>query len=196
MSAHCLVHIGLPPSVAALMRNFAVILFVALAVVATSSQASEPLSSVPSVDLQRYVGTWYEQARMPMFFQRKCAANTTATYTLQSDGLIKVHNRCDTNEGSQIDAVGVAKSVPGSTSRLKVSFAPKAISFLPFVWADYWVIDLDPSYRWAVVGEPEKKYLWVLSRDKSLPQAELTAIVERARLKGFRVERLLYTQQK
>ena len=178
------------------MRNFALMLYVAFSVVGTSAQASEPLRSVPSVDLQRYVGTWYEQARMPMFFQRKCAANTIATYTLQSDGLIKVHNRCDTNEGTQIDAVGVAKSVPGSTSKLKVSFAPKAISFLPFVWGDYWVIDLDPSYRWAVVGEPEKKYLWVLSRDKSLPQAELTAIVERARLKGFRVERLLYTQQK
>lgn len=178
------------------MRNFAVMLSVAFTVLANTTQASEPLSSVPSVDMNRYVGIWYEQARMPMFFQRKCAANTTATYTLLSDGLIKVHNRCVTKKGSQIEAVGVAKPVPGSTSKLKVRFAPKGVSFLPFVWADYWVIDLDPSYRWAVVGEPDKKYLWVLSRDKRLPQAELKAIVERARLKGFQVERLLYTQQK
>lgn len=160
------------------------------------ASAAQPLTAVPSVDMAKYAGTWYEQARMPMYFQRKCVANTTATYALLADGQIRVENRCHDKSGNEVKAIGVARPVPGSSSKLKVRFAPGALSFLPFVWADYWVVDLDPAYRWAVVGEPGRKYLWVLSRDKNLPEEELKGIVARVRDKGFDIGRLLYTAQK
>lgn len=166
---------------------------VLLATAGTSLAA--PLTTVENLDLQRYAGTWYEQARLPMFFQRKCERNTTAHYAIQANGDIAVTNRCQTRDGKIIKAEGTARVVPGSSAKLEVRFAPDVLAFLPFVWADYWVIDLDPQYQWAVVGEPRRKYLWVLSRDKSLQRETLEAIVERAKAKGFRTERLIYTPQ-
>lgn len=161
-----------------------------------SAAATEPLPTVASVDLKRYAGTWYEQAHLPMFFQRNCAQNTTATYSIKADGNIEVRNRCETRGGKAIEAVGTARTVPGSSAKLEVRFAPDLLAFLPFVWADYWVIDLDPQYQWAVVGEPRRKYLWVLSRQKALPRETLDAIVQRAKAKGFNTERLIYTPQR
>jgi apolipoprotein D and lipocalin family protein len=169
---------------------------IAAALLATAgTAAAEQLATVERVDLKRYAGTWHEQARLPMFFQRKCARNTTATYAIKADGGIAVRNRCETQDGKAIEALGTARTVPDSSAKLEVRFAPDALAFLPFVWADYWVIDLDPQYQWAVVGEPRLKYLWVLSRDKTLPRETLQAIVERAKAKGFATERLIYTPQ-
>ena len=169
---------------------------VAAALLATmGTAAAEQLTTVESVDLKRYAGTWYEQARLPMFFQRNCARNTTATYSIKADGDIAVRNRCETKDGKAIVAVGTARTVRGSSAKLEVRFAPDALAFLPFVWADYWVIELDPQYQWAVVGEPRLKYLWVLSRDKTLPRETLDAIVQRAKAKGFDTSRLVYTSQ-
>lgn len=159
------------------------------------SAAAQPLQTVERVDLNRYVGTWYEQARLPMFFQRNCEKNTTATYSLKANGDIAVRNRCETKDGKAIEAMGTARAMPDSTAKLEVRFAPDVLAFLPFVWADYWVIDLDPQYQWAVVGEPRRKYLWVLSRDKALPRETLDAMVQRAKAKGFNTERLIYTPQ-
>lgn len=112
----------------------------------------QAVEAVPAVDLERYAGTWYEQAHLPLFFQRNCVANTTATYTLREDGRIDVVNQCDTDEGERIESRGVARKVDDSTSKLEVRFAPAFLSFLPAVWGDYWVIDLDPEYRWPSSG--------------------------------------------
>ena len=113
------------------------------------TQAPVPVTSVASVDLARYSGQWFEIAAFPMFFQRNCVGDTTAAYSLRDDGAIQVVNRCRTDSGFD-EATGKASVVEGfANSRLKVSF------FWPFK-ADYWVLGLDPEYRWALVGLPKK----------------------------------------
>ena len=155
-----------------------------------------PVEAVPAVDLERYVGTWYELARLPMFFQRNCVANTTASYSLREDGRIDVVNQCDTDDGERIEARGIARRVGDSTSKLEVRFAPAFLSFLPAVWGDYWVVDLDPDYRWAIVGSPDRKYLWFLTRDKAVPEAQVADMTARARRMGYDTSELIVTGQR
>jgi apolipoprotein D and lipocalin family protein len=152
------------------------------------SWAQTPVASVPAVDLVRYSGKWFEIASFPMFFQRNCRSDTTAQYTPAPDGSISVHNRCRTKDGFD-DAVGRATVVEGfGNSRLKVSF------FWPFK-GDYWVLGLDPQYRWAVVGNPNREYLWLLSRAPQLEPAMLEGALATARTQGFDLSRLHYTPQ-
>jgi apolipoprotein D and lipocalin family protein len=156
--------------------------------------AREP-EAVPSVDLERYVGTWYEQAHLPLFFQRNCVANTTAQYALREDGRIDVVNQCDDADGRRIEATAIARRVGDSTSKLEVRFAPAFLSFLPMVWGDYWILDLDPDYRWAIVGSPDRKYLWFLTREQAFPGDRLDALVARAQDLGFDTSKLIRTVQ-
>jgi lipocalin len=123
---------------------------------------AEPLRNQPvsTLDLNRYAGTWHEIAHLPMYFQRKCQDRITATYTLRADGRIHVRNACRTKAGKEDVAHGIAKPAGGPAGALKVRFAPGWLSWVPWVWADYWVIELDPDYQWAVVGSPSRKYLW------------------------------------
>lgn len=133
------------------------------AVSAPDVGAGRPVTPVESVDLDRYVGLWYEIAKIPNRFQKQCLRGTTARYELKEDGTISVLNRCVTGEGEVDEARGIAKVVDlTSHAKLRVSF----VSFLgwrPF-WGDYWVIGLDEDYRWAIVGTPDRKYGWVLAR--------------------------------
>ena len=149
----------------------------------------EPLEVLPSVDLTRYAGKWYEIARLPNRFQRACAGNTTATYTLRPDGKITVLNECRTADGRRKSATGTARVADsrGPNTKLKVSF------FWPFS-GKYWIIDLDPEYQWAVVGEPGRDYLWILSREPRLDTALYQQIVARAKQRGFNTEKLLKTR--
>ena len=135
------------------------------------------------------MGKWYEIAHLPAWFQRDCAGDTTATYTLRSDGRISVLNQCRKSDGSVKSATGTAHiaSSSGPNTKLKVSF------FWPF-YGDYWIIDLDPEYRWAVVGHPRRKYLWILSRQPQLDPALYAQILDRAQRQGFDVTRLLITK--
>ena len=154
----------------------------------SAAQAQAPVTSVASVDLVRYGGKWFEIASFPMFFQRNCIADTTAEYALAAGGGITVHNRCRTKSGFD-EATGKATVVEGSgNSRLEVSF------FWPFK-ADYWILGLDPDYRWAVVGNPNRRYLWVLSRTPQLPPALLEAALASAVAQGFDLSQLRYTAQ-
>jgi len=155
-----------------------------------------PNTPVPAVDLQRYAGTWYEQAHLPMFFQRKCVADTTAHYTPNPDGTVAVRNRCRTRNGTFDEADGVARMVDGRSSTLEVRFAPRWLSWLPAVWGDYWVIALDDDYRWAMVGSPTRKYLWILSRTPQLDPDVRTRLVEQARAMGYPVAELVDTPQR
>ena len=153
------------------------------------AQAANPVVSVAEVDLTRYSGKWFEIASFPMFFQRKCVADTTAEYKANGSGGIRVVNRCTTEKGVD-EAVGVATVVPEfGNSRLKVSF------FWPFT-GDYWILGLDPEYRWAVVGSPNRKYLWILSRTAKLPAPLLDAALAAAQGQGFDLKELRYTSQK
>ncbi len=160
-----------------------------LALAAVPALADPPsVLAVPAVDLARYAGRWYEIAAFPMFFQRQCVGDTTAEYALRPDGDISVRNRCRTEDGFD-EATARAWAVEGSgNARLKVQF------FWPFR-ADYWVIGLDADYRWAVVGNPERKYLWILSRTPVLPAPALEAALASARAQGYDLAPLRYTSQ-
>src|SRR5689334_21870565 len=129
------------------------LLFAALLVKAERKE-KEALRVVPSVDLPRYAGLWYEVARLPNRFEEKCAGDVTAEYTPKGTDRLKVVNRCRKKDGRRTEAVGDAKHADrkGPISKLKVRFAPGFLSLLPFVWGDYQIIELAPDYTYAVVG--------------------------------------------
>jgi apolipoprotein D and lipocalin family protein len=146
------------------------------------------------VDLNRYVGDWYEIARFPNRFQRTCAGDVRASYARRSDGRIDVINRCRTTDGAVIEAFGVARVVDTSTSaKLKVRFAPAMLSWLPFVWGDYWILGLADDYSWAVVGSPDRAYLWILARTPILEREPFASAVAAARANAFDTGRLVKT---
>jgi apolipoprotein D and lipocalin family protein len=157
----------------------------------SAAPATATNAPVPRLDLQRYAGQWHEIAHIPMFFQRQCVNNITATYTLNADGTVGVRNACRTKGGVTDASLGVARTVPGTPGALKLRFAPRILSWLPWVWADYWVIDLDPDYRWAVVGGPSQKYLWILSRTATMDTQLFQQIRDRAAGRGYPVEKLV-----
>lgn len=154
------------------------------------SQGS-PNQPIASLDLERYAGLWHEVARLPMFFQRRCASDTTATYTLLEDGKVGVRNACRRADGSRIAVRGVARRTEREGA-LEVQFAPR---WLPFGWADYWVIDLDPDYRWAVVGGPSREALWILSRDPAIDAGLLQRLIQRAQARGYDTAALIIPGQ-
>jgi apolipoprotein D and lipocalin family protein len=145
------------------------------------------VQSVGQVDLNRYLGKWYEIAAFPMFFQRQCIGDTTAEYALRPDADISVVNRCRTEQGFD-EASARAWTVDGTgNAQLKVSF------FWPFR-ADYWVIGLDDDYQWAVVGNPNRRYLWVLARTPQLRREQLDQALRAAAGQGFDLTQLRYTR--
>lgn len=144
------------------------------------------LQTVPNVDLSRYVGKWYEIAKYPNRFQKQCVANTTATYAMKAGGRLEVVNECVKKDGTGERAVGEAKIADKKTNaKLKVRFAPGALSFLPFVWGNYWIIDLDKDYGYVAIGEPKREYFWILARKPVLDDAVYQDIVRRAEAMGF-----------
>jgi apolipoprotein D and lipocalin family protein len=158
---------------------------------ATSTQRLQlpPLEAVSHVDLTRYVGTWYEIANFPQWFQRGCTG-TTATYTVRDDGDLDVLNRCREGslDGELKSKLGRARLTDRTTnSKLQVSF------FRPF-WGDYWIIDLDDDYQYAVVGHPGRDYLWILSRSPTMVDATYRSIIERLEVRGYDTSRLVVTQ--
>ena len=163
---------------------------------AVAIAADAPLATVATLDTARYAGTWYEIAKYPNDFQRHCLANTVATYSAQPDGTIRVDNRC-TQAGNHVErAIGAARQPGGAGSpRLEVRFAPAWLSFLPFVWANYWVIDLDPAYTLAAVSEPKREYLWILARTAQVDPQAYAALLQRLAARGFDTTRLVVTRQ-
>lgn len=170
-----------------------------LAMSASLAQAqaqATALQPIASLDVARYMGTWHEIAKYPNSFQKKCVRNTRAEYQAQPDGTVQVRNRCVTADGQTTEAVGAARQVgPANSPRLKVRFAPAWLSFLPLVWGDYWVIDLDPQYQLVAVSEPEREYLWVLSRTPQADAAAYRALLDRLAQQGFDLKRLELSPQ-
>lgn len=155
------------------------------AAVAAGAAALPPLVTVDRVDLTRYAGRWFEVAKIPNRFQKQCHCETAADYALRDDGRIDVVNTCRKADGKPDRAHGLAKVVDASTNaRLKVSF----VSFLgwrPF-WGDYWIIGLDADYRWAVIGTPDRKFGWVLSRTPALDDATMDQVYAILERNGYR----------
>lgn len=155
----------------------------------------EPQSDLPTVafvDLNRYAGTWYEIARLPMWFQRHCV-DSKAVYTIRSDGRVGVHNECITDAGETAVADGVAMVVdPTTNARLSVVFDNWFARLVgPSREGNYWIVDLDTEYRTAMVGTPDRRYLWILARVPKLEDERYRQLVQRAKELGYPVERLI-----
>jgi apolipoprotein D and lipocalin family protein len=155
----------------------------------TSRQHLPPLQTVAQLDLPRYMGTWYEIASIPQFFQRGCTG-TRATYTLQPEGHVQVVNACRRGDPPQLSQVtGRARLPdPAHSAKLEVSF------FRPF-WGDYWVIALAEDYTHAAVGSPGRDSLWILSRTPTLPEPTYQALLQNLSAQHYDVTRLQRTQQ-
>ena len=153
---------------------------------AASTSAAETLPTVAQVDLDRYIGRWFEVSRLPMWFERNCVSDISANYTRRSDDRIDVVNRCRTQNDS-ISAHGIAEipeaSKPG---QLRVRFAPDWLAWFPMVWGDYWIIDLDPDYQWVLVGAPSRNYLWILARTPALDTKTVESLKQKAQALGFK----------
>lgn len=139
---------------------------------------------VESVDVERYMGLWYAVASIPTTFERACAQGTTAEYHLLPDGRIDVKNTCYREDGTPFDANGRAW-VPDPTepAKLKVSFVRLVGRW--FFPGDYWILDLDSDYGYAVVGHPRRQYGWILSRTPTLSEETLEGIFERLEAAGY-----------
>lgn len=186
------------------MRAFIFIQFISPALVfllmnaAAKGQSTDPGKGEPVtvsyVDLQKYTGVWYEIAKIPNRFQKNCASNTTATYKLRDDGKIDVINRCVGSDGSVNEAKGIAKVEDAKTySKLKVSFVK--ILGISLFWGDYWIIGLDKDYRYAIVGSPDRKYGWILSRTSKLSKEDLNNIFDILRKQGYNPNNFEMTEQ-
>lgn len=163
--------------------------------------ATEPLQTVASVDLKRFQGRWYQIAYYPNTFQKQCVGNTTADYRLLMTGHVEVTNQCSTADGSVSKVVGAARVKPPKffgvpvakgtdTAKLEVRFAPSFLAWLDAVWAPYWVIQLPDDYRYAVVSEPRREFLWILSRTPTLAASDRAAIEARLVEQGYDTSRL------
>jgi apolipoprotein D and lipocalin family protein len=160
----------------------------AVNVFSLDNKGSEP-QVVSSVDLARYAGRWYEIARLPNSFQKKCAGGVTANYELRPDGKVTVINECRKASGEITRAKGTAKIADKKTNaKLKVTF------FWPF-YGDYWILDLGRNYEYAVVGEPKRRYLWILSRTPQIDDALYQELLAKMATQGFDTGRMIKTLQ-
>lgn len=150
------------------------------------------VTPVEQVDLARYLGRWYEIARLPMRHEPVDASDITATYSLNEDGSVRVQNRMRHN-GEVEESIGRATTVDTSNSRLEVSFLPEGLRWIPFTKGDYWILKLDPAYSVALVGSPDHKYLWLLARHPHLDEETVNQYLAHAQAQGFDLSGLIHT---
>jgi apolipoprotein D and lipocalin family protein len=180
-----------------LWKRFRLVLVFCLALASCAGIDSRgTLPTISRVDLARYAGTWYEIARLPMWFQRHCV-DSKAIYSTRPGGKIGVHNECITDTGGIDQVDGMATVVDQETNaRLQVVFENWfARLFGSSRMGNYWILDLDPDYRTSLVGTPDRRYLWILSRSPHLDESTYQHLVERARQLGFLVSDLIRTQR-
>ena len=182
-------------------KHFAAVIY-SLALIApiyamgADNQRNEPLIPIVSLDAPRYMGKWYEISKFRNWFQKKCMGYTSAEYSIKPDGNLQIINRCQLENGETSEAIGAARLVGGSDSpKLEVRFAPAWLSFIPGVWGDYWVIDLDADYQLVAVSEPKREYLWVLSRTPQVEPKAYEALLQRLVKKGLDIKKLEATKQ-
>jgi apolipoprotein D and lipocalin family protein len=179
----------------AIIYSFAIIILTGI-LMRTSAQNSsnQPVKTVNEVDLNKYCGKWYEIAKIPNRFQKSCVSNVTATYTLLDDGKINVLNKCIEEDGSVNEAEGLAQVVDEKTnSKLEVSFV--SIFGIHLFWGDYWIIGLDKDYTYAVIGHPDRKYGWILSRTPRLSEEKLDEAFKILRDNGYNTKDFVMTVQ-
>ena len=156
---------------------------------------SEDLKTAGHVDLQRYLGTWYEIARKPMRHEDATARDITASYEAGDGGTVRVVNSCIDAEGKVEVAEGLATPVDADNARLEVTFLPQGLRWIPFARGDYWILRVDDEYRTALVGEPGRRYLWLLHRAPQMEPAAKNEWLEFARTRGYDLDDLIHPSQ-
>jgi apolipoprotein D and lipocalin family protein len=173
--------------------------WLAAASLAATAQPLPPLQALPSLDVAAYMGTWYQVAWIPNRFQKQCVSDTAATYRDLGDGRIEVLNRCKRADGSIDSVLGIARPPAGVAriqegrlmpARLEVSFLPAWLRWTGLGWGAYWVVDLAPDGRYAIVSESTREYLWVLSRQPVLTLADDAAVRFQLQALGFERSRV------
>jgi len=153
------------------------------------------LATVTSIDLPRYLGSWHEIARLPMRHEPTDFRDITAEYSLQENGKVRVVNRATNGKGEAERSVGEATALDHTNSRLEVTFLPEGLRWIPFTKGDYWIIRIDEAYTTALVGSPDRKYLWLLARQPQLDAATTQDFLDYARAQGFDLAELIHTPQ-
>lgn len=180
------------------MKKVLVLLLVSVLAACSSKGSYAPLDTEKSVDLNRYMGIWFEQARLPNRFQDQCVGDVQASYSLLADSSIEVINRCKLADGAFEEAKGqvrlAADVQPSDSSKLEVRFAPTWLSFIPSVWGDYWILKVVGDYEYSLVGTPDRQYLWVLSRAKQPDVAVVNELLDYAKEWGFTTEDVIMTE--
>jgi apolipoprotein D and lipocalin family protein len=152
--------------------------------------SQKEMKTVPSVDLKKYAGLWYEYSKIPNSFQKQCISNTTAEYKLLEDGTIQVINTCTDEDGEKDFVSGIARIVDRkSKAKLEVSFF-SILGWRP-VWGDYWVIGLGKNYEYAVIGTPNRKYGWILTRSTKLSDEQIREINQILTEQGYDVKKFV-----
>jgi apolipoprotein D and lipocalin family protein len=154
--------------------------------------SASDVTAIPSLDLSRYLGTWYEIARLPMRHEPADGTDVSAHYSLDEDGKVRVQNRCRV-DGEVEESIGQATPVDAGNSRLEVTFLPEGLRWIPFTKGDYWVLKLDPDYRFALVGTPNRDFLWLLAREPRIDPLVRQAYLDEATRQGFDLSRLIDT---
>ena len=161
-----------------------------------SAQVKEKPATVQSVDLNKYAGLWYEIARYPDKFQEQCSSDVTTEYILEKDGDFTVINKCKNNKGVVDDIKGKMRVVDKKTNAvLEIRFSSKRLLVLPKDWQDYWILDLGKDYEYALIGSPDRKLLYVLSRTPQLDGEKYESMMKIAKQQGFIPDKLIKTRQ-
>lgn len=171
------------------------LLFLNMASAQTAQRLPQPVTTVPFVDLQKYLGGWFEIASIPQSFQKQCVGNTKADYSLAENDLIAVVNSCDTLSGERSIATGRVKVIDTkSNSKLKVTFV-NILGWQFMFGGDYWIIALGENYSYAVVGAPGRDYAWILSRTPELSVDQRSEAHRALLAQGFDTCKLMTTFQ-
>ncbi len=161
---------------------------------AVSKKAVVP--SPERIEIDKYLGVWYEIARKPSTFQSKCKRDVVAVYTYNENGNLSINNQCLDRSGKikQSSAEAFVENSPFN-SKYKISFLPESIRWIPMVRGDYWILKIDANYQMALVGEPERNYLWLLSRNPHPDQAQVNEFLDYAKAEGYNLKDLIHTVQ-
>lgn len=154
---------------------------------------SDKIPTVSDFELNRYLGTWYEIARLPMKHQPEDSTDISAVYSLNENGTVRVQNRCLDKDQALDEAIAEATIVDGANGKLEVSFLPEGLRWIPFTKGDYWVLKIDADYNTVLVGEPDLKYLWLLNRDVTLDEATKQEYLTYAESLGYDLSELIHT---
>lgn len=176
------------------MRTFVPLLVMLLALPA-QSQTRVPMA-VAQVDVDRYMGQWYEIARLPNHLERDCARDVVSVYERRSESAIRVTYECRHADGEAQHTRGVARIRDmASHAKLELRFAPLALAWWPFVWDDWWILEIAPDNSHMMLGDPSRQTLWIFARRPALDNAVYENLVAQAAAQGYDTRRLVRTPQ-